>query len=1133
MKKIFYYLFFTACFFSLQAHAQQQIFDFASATSGGSPSGYTKTGVGTYYKGTTGGTITDGSANCDTYTPSKATSSSLFIFVAVNDITKITVRGTGTGSNRTFSALATSSTLAGTYTADAGAAGVGTINGSTCGSIAVTPSATITAGTYIRITFSGNLNVTSLLIDANIGVAPTVTTNASVATSITSSTATLGGQLTDAGSTAVTVSGFCYGLTANPTTADSKTTDGPTAVGAITSNISGLAFSTTYHVRAYATNSAGTSYGADQTFTTSAPSSPTAIASPASLNFGTILTNTTSAEKTFTVVAGGLSPANGNITITPPSGYQVSLTSGSGFASSVTIPYTGGAFASTTVYVNFTPTAVIAYNGNITVTGGGITTQNVAVIGAGTDVAFEIGDYKSVATGNWGTNATWNKWDGTNWVASADFPNATTANVYITDGFTVNAETSGRSVKNLYVNGSSTLKSSNLVNSPLYLKIYGTTFDVQPGSLVGNVATGNNADGLSLDIFSTGLTVSGGGTINLSRMRTNTASTTVTINTNVVLNYHGSGNAGNAAGYYTVAGDNNTLTINAGKTLTFAPWSCYTPISSSHTNGTFNQVINVNGTLTFIDGLAPGNATANGWAGHTNGYFSFGAAAGKTFVLNIGSTGTMNVSEFYPNGTKADNTPGTGDPVTINIAAGGVLNVSKIADFRNATQTVTGAGTFTLAIGAKLRIGSVDGITASAAAGPIQTTTRNFSGGAVYAYEGIAAQVTGSGLPSTIGGLIINNATGVTASNSVLILDSLNLTNGLLNVTSSEMPTLAEVGIVNGGSTASHVNGPMGKLTVSTASFSFPVGKGGVYHPATIIPAANTSSSYTAEYFNTSGASTTSVLSPLISVSTSEYWNIARNSGADAQVSLGYDNTKTTTWSNGGTPDAAHDICVAHLGASWADETGTTGTDMFGNLATGTVTSQALSSFSPFTFGLKLTDVTPVILKSFNATLVNGQTKLIWYTTNEINIAGYTIERSTDGANFTNAGLVNAANLESNSYTFTDAAITSGVTYYRIRITDKAGMIKYSSIIAVNNKKADQLNVFPNPVVNNLYVSHKKATDGATLKVYAMDGRQMKAVVITKNAVQSTINASSLAKGTYKLVFTNGEDVQYIKFVKQ
>lgn len=1131
MKKIFY-AFLAGLFLTTFQLNAQVTFDFASATQTAAPIGYQEAGVGTYYRSTSGGTISDNGANCDGFTPAKTTSSSIFIFVATSDVTKITVRGNGTGSNRTFSAMATSATLNGTYTADAGAVGTGTISGSTCGAIEITPSATITAGTYMRFTFSGNLNITSIVLNIISGNPPTVTTDNPVATSVTENSATLGGAITDIGTSAVTVSGVCYGLTANPTILGTKTTDGPTAVGTISSSVSGLSFSTTYHVRAYATNSFGTSYGADETFTTSAPSSPTILALPTPLNFGAQLQNTPSAEKIFTITAGGLTPASGDITITAPTGYQVSSTSGSGFASSINVPYTLGGIVAP-IYVVFTPTALVSYTGDITVSGGGATTVNVAVNGSGTDVAFETGDYKSVATGNWDVTTTWNKWDGSAWIAAPEYPNSQTANVYIVDGFTVTKATSGRSVKNLYIDGNSFLKSNNLVNSPVYVRVYGTTVDVKPGSRIGNLLDGNNADGISLDLFGTNVTITGGGTINLSRIRTNTASTTVTINTDVLINYHGSGNAGNAAGYYNVAGEDNILTINAGKTLTFAPWSCFTPVSSSHTNGTFNQTVNVNGTLTFVDGLVPGNATANGWSGHTNGYFSFGAAAGKIFNLNIGSTGTMNVSEFYPNGTKADNTIGTGDIVAINIAAGGALNVSKIADFRNATQTVTGAGAFNLGNTARMRIGSVDGITASAAAGPIQTTTRGFSTG-VYAYEGIAAQVSGDGTPAFASGLIINNATGLTLTKNISLADSLNLTNGVITSTASEMITLEPGASVNGGSNASHVSGPITKQTAFTVAFSFPIGKGGVYRPASVTPADASISSYTAEYFNTSGASTSSVASPLTSVGTNEYWDIARNSGANASVSLNYDNTITTTWSNAGAPDATQEICVAHFNSgTWYDEAGTTGTSILGDVTTGTVTSQELSAFSPFTFGLKPQGTVSVKLSSFNATLSNGNTKLVWSTNNEDNVATYSVEKSVDGRNFVTIANQSAFNQISNNYNFTDQSINAGVVYYRLRIVDKAGKVSYSSTIAVNNKNTISLSVFPNPVASNLYVSHKKASEGAKLEIYSLDGRKINEYKVVRDAIQSTINASTLSKGNYSLILIDGDTIQHTRFIKQ
>lgn len=72
---------------------------------------------------------------------------------------------------------------------------------------------------------------------------------------------------TSSGTDPVTARGVCWSTSANPTTADDKTTDG-TGTGSFTSSITGLTPVTTYHVRAYATNSAGTSYGSDQTFTT-------------------------------------------------------------------------------------------------------------------------------------------------------------------------------------------------------------------------------------------------------------------------------------------------------------------------------------------------------------------------------------------------------------------------------------------------------------------------------------------------------------------------------------------------------------------------------------------------------------------------------------------------------------------------------------------------------------------------------------------------------------------------------------------------------------------------------------------------------------------------------------------------
>ncbi|MBU1945321.1 MAG: hypothetical protein KKE36_16790, partial [Actinobacteria bacterium] len=101
---------------------------------------------------------------------------------------------------------------------------------------------------------------------------PTVTTTA--VSNITSTTADSGGNVTDEGGAGVTARGVCWSTNPNPTTADDHTTDG-TGAGAFTSSITGLSINTGYHVRAYATNSVGTSYGADVEFNTLNPVEPT------------------------------------------------------------------------------------------------------------------------------------------------------------------------------------------------------------------------------------------------------------------------------------------------------------------------------------------------------------------------------------------------------------------------------------------------------------------------------------------------------------------------------------------------------------------------------------------------------------------------------------------------------------------------------------------------------------------------------------------------------------------------------------------------------------------------------------------------------------------------------------------
>jgi len=97
--------------------------------------------------------------------------------------------------------------------------------------------------------------------------------NISSIDNITGTTADCDCEVTYEGWRRVTARGVCWSTSENPTTSNSKTTNG-TGLGTYTSNITGLSPNTTYYVRAYATNAEGTAYGDQRSFKTQQEQDP-------------------------------------------------------------------------------------------------------------------------------------------------------------------------------------------------------------------------------------------------------------------------------------------------------------------------------------------------------------------------------------------------------------------------------------------------------------------------------------------------------------------------------------------------------------------------------------------------------------------------------------------------------------------------------------------------------------------------------------------------------------------------------------------------------------------------------------------------------------------------------------------
>lgn len=128
----------------------------------------------------------------------------------------------------------------------------------------------LTASTvyYIR-TYATNANGTvygNEISFTTTGITPSLTTTAASSTTISSFIT--GGSISSDGGNLVTYRGVCWSTNANPTINDNKILSG-TGTGTFTITLSNLNVATTYYVRSFATNSAGTAYGNERVITTS------------------------------------------------------------------------------------------------------------------------------------------------------------------------------------------------------------------------------------------------------------------------------------------------------------------------------------------------------------------------------------------------------------------------------------------------------------------------------------------------------------------------------------------------------------------------------------------------------------------------------------------------------------------------------------------------------------------------------------------------------------------------------------------------------------------------------------------------------------------------------------------------
>lgn len=395
--------------------------------------------------------------------------------------------------------------------------------------------------------------------------------------------------------------------------------------------------------------------------------------------------------------------------------------------------------------------------------------------------------------------------------------------------------------------------------------------------------------------------------------------------------------------------------------------------------------------------------------------------------------------------------------------------------------------------------------------------------------------------PQTLGGaadfstfsLTMNNALGLTLSRRLGIGDgtagTLTFLAGTITTGTGSQDVYFHPGSGYTGFDATHHI--IGIVTKSgNADFTFPIGDGS--HQADI---DLTSLSGTADFqviYAGTPYSTYTTSSPITSVFKKEWWDIQRTAGtATAKVTLKWDDTRNML----NHTDPAH-LVVAHFtGGSWQSEGGSSSDPM--SSSTGSIgPSGDVATFSPFAIG-STTVTLPIVLSSFTVTGKDCRAALAWHTTTEENAAGFEIQQSINGIDYTELAYMSAKGTASD-YALSFAQDTRQA-WYRLRMVDLDGKSVYSPVAGLQlDCMQENLEVYPNPSepgsVMTVRLTSPVGRGNVTLQVFDMTGKMVYSAGVQANdGVNSyTLPTAAWAPGTYIVLFTgNGWKSPYANFL--
>ena len=204
-----------------------------------------------------------------------------------------------------------------------------------------------------------------------------------------------------------------------------------------------------------------------------------------------------------------------------------------------------------------------------------------------------------------------------------------------------------------------------------------------------------------------------------------------------------------------------------------------------------------------------------------------------------------------------------------------------------------------------------------------------------------------------------------------------------------------------------------------------------------------------------------------------------------------------------------------------------------------TITSNALCTIAntATSNAIVMTTNVPLTLLSFGAEMMGANTVSNWQTANEINTNQFIIERSNDGANFTDIGSVNALGNTgiNNHYQYTDINVANlyhnATLYYRLKMLDKDGRYTYSNLVVININKQNSFAMYPNPAHGTVTIDNGQwSIDNNTyLMITDVSGKLLKKQKVTNP--NTTVNLAAICTGIYLVTIQSKEGTRTEKLI--